>query len=139
MFRDTTVTQEGIRERSTGKTILTIGIHAFIGWALCTAAMVIPMLTIGVETALIIHAAGAPIIFTAVSLSYFKKYNYTTPLKTGLIFVGFIIFMDFFLVAMIVMRSFEMFASLLGTWIPFGLIFISTYATGTLVNRGSKP
>jgi hypothetical protein len=97
------------------------------------------MILTTVETALIIHAIGAPIIFTTVSLSYFNKYNYTTPLKTGLIFVGFIIFMDFFLVAMIVMNSFEMFASLLGTWIPFALIFISTYITGTLINRRKMP
>lgn len=116
---------------------MAIIIHAFIGWALCTASMVIGMATTTIENALIIHAIGAPVIFTAVSLSYFSKYNYTSPLKTGLIFVGFVIFMDFFLVSMIVMRSFEMFASLLGTWIPFALIFISTFVTGTLINRRS--
>jgi len=116
---------------------MAIIIHAFIGWALCTASMVIGMATTTIENALIIHAIGAPVIFTAVSLSYFSKYNYTSPLKTGLIFVGFVIFMDFFLVSMIVMRSFEMFASLLGTWIPFALIFTSTFVTGTLINRRS--
>lgn len=120
------------------KKILTILVHAFIGWALCTASMVIGMATTSIENALIIHAIGAPIIFTGVSLSYFRKYNYTSPLKTGLIFVGFVIFMDFFLVAMIVMKSFEMFASLLGTWIPFTLIFTSTYVTGLLTVRKSK-
>ncbi len=116
---------------------MAIIIHAFIGWALCTASMVTGMATTTIENALIIHAIGAPVIFTAVSLSYFSKYNYTSPLKTGLIFVGFVIFMDFFLVSMIVMRSFEMFASLLGTWIPFALIFTSTFVTGTLINRRS--
>jgi len=115
----------------------TIFIHAFIGWALCTASMVIGMATTTIENALIIHAIGAPIIFTGVSLSYFRKYNYVSPLKTGLIFVGFVIFMDFFLVSMIVMRSFEMFASLSGTWIPFALIFTSTFVTGSLINRNS--
>ena len=116
----------------------TIFIHAFIGWALCIASMVIGMATTSIENALIIHVIGAPIIFTGVSLSYFRKYYYTSPLKTGLIFVGFVIFMDFFLVAMIVMKSFEMFASLLGTWIPFALIFASNYVTGVLTVRSSK-
>jgi|APSaa5957512622_1039677.scaffolds.fasta_scaffold197911_2 hypothetical protein len=115
-----------------------IGIHAFIGWALCTATMVIGMATMSIENALIVHAVGAPIIFTAVSLSYFKRYNYTSPLATAEIFVGFVIFMDFFLVSMLVMKSFEMFTSLLGTWIPFTLIFISTAVTGLLINKGSK-
>jgi hypothetical protein len=137
MIKREAVKNEKHGERLSKKAILTIGVHAFIGWALCTAAMVIPMITINVETALVIHAVGAPVIFTTVSLNYFKKFNYTSPGRTGLIFVGFVIFMDFFLVAMIVMRSFEMFASLLGTWIPFTLIFISTFVTGLLVNRRS--
>ena len=113
-------------------------IHAFIGWAFCTAAMVIPMTLISVETALIIHAIGAPIIFTTVSLVYFNKFNYTTPLQTALFFVTFIILVDFFVVALMINRSLEMFASPLGTWIPFALIFTSTYVTGALVVRGSK-
>jgi uncharacterized integral membrane protein len=41
--------------------------------------------------------------------------------------------MDFFLVALIINRSFDMFRSLLGTWIPFGLIFLSSYLTGLVV------
>jgi hypothetical protein len=112
--------------------------HAFIGWAFCTAAMVIPMTLISVETALIIHAIAAPIIFTTVSLVYFNKYNYTTPLQTALFFVSFIIIVDFFVVALLINRSLEMFTSPLGTWIPFALIFTSTYVTGLLVTRNSR-
>lgn len=138
MFTKTSTIIERSQERLSKKAIGAIGVHAFIGWALCTASMVIGMATTTINNALIIHAIGAPIFFTAVSLSYFKKYNYTSPVKTGMIFVGFVIFMDFFLVSLIVMKSFEMFASLLGTWIPFALIFTSTYVTGSLINRGSN-
>jgi hypothetical protein len=35
-----------------------------------------------------------------------------------------------FVVAMLINHSFEMFASPLGTWLPFMLIFASTYLTG---------
>ncbi len=112
--------------------------HAFIGWALCTASMGISQATTTIENALIIHAVGAPIFFTVVSLNYFKRFNFTTPLMTALIFVGFVIFMDFFLVAMLVLKSFEMFTSMLGTWIPFALIFTSTYVTGLLTVRSPK-
>lgn len=117
---------------------LILFVHAFIGWAFCTAAMVIPMTLISVETALIIHAIAAPIIFTSVSLVYFNKFNYTTPLQTALFFVSFIIIVDFFVVALMINRSLEMFASPLGTWIPFALIFTSTYVTGYMVTRSSK-
>jgi hypothetical protein len=122
-------------EKLTRKEILIIGIHAFVGWALCAATMGIGMAVTSEANALIIHAIGAPIFFTGVSLSYFKRYNYTSPIKTALIFVGFVIFMDFFIVSLMVLGNFEMFASLLGTWIPFSLIVASTYLTGTIVQR----
>lgn len=72
-----------------------------------------------------------------MSLIYFKRFHYTTPFQTAIIFVGFVIVMDFFVVALLITRSLEMFASLLGTWIPFALIFTSTYVTG--VSLGRKP
>jgi len=120
------------------KKIFIVLAHAFVGWALCTASMVIGMATMSLDSALIAHAIGAPIFFTIVSLVYFNRFNYTTPLQTAMIFVGFVIAMDFFLVALIINRSFDMFASLLGTWIPFALIFSSTYLTGNYVVRKAK-
>lgn len=115
--------------------VLIILAHAFVGWAFCTATMVIGMATMSIDNALIVHAIGAPIFFTAVSLVYFNKFNYTSPLRTALIFMSFVIVVDFFVVALLVNRSLEMFASPLGTWIPFALIFTSTYVTGLLINR----
>jgi hypothetical protein len=46
-----------------------------------------------------------------------------------------VITLDFFVVALMINRSLEMFASLLGTWIPFALIFTSTYVTGLYMGR----
>jgi len=115
--------------------LVSIFVHAFVGWALCAATMGIGMATMSLQNALIIHAIGAPIFFTLVSLIYFKKFNYTTPLQTALIFVGFVIAADFFVVALLMNRSLEMFASLLGTWFPFAFIFTSTYVTGWYTGR----
>jgi hypothetical protein len=120
------------------KKVLIILAHAFVGWALCGAIMFIGMSVMEMQTTLIVHAIGAPIIFTIISLVYFNKFNYTPPLQTALIFVSFVIVVDFFLVALIINRSLEMFASPLGTWIPFALIFTSTYVTGLLTTRSSK-
>ncbi len=112
--------------------------HAFIGWALCAATMGIGMATMSLDTTLIVHAIGAPIFFIILSLIYFHKFHYTSPLQTGLIFVGFVIAVDFFVVALIIIGSLEMFTSLLGTWIPFALIFTSTYLTGLLTGKSPK-
>jgi hypothetical protein len=110
--------------------IITVLAHAFAGWALCAATMGIGMAATSINNALIIHAIGAPIFFMIISLIYFKKFNYTTPLRTATIFVSFVIIVDFFVVALLINKSLDMFASLLGTWIPFVLIFTSTYLTG---------
>ena len=123
------------------KKLVIIFVHAFIGWVLCAATMGIGMATMTLEKTLIVHAIGAPIFFAVVSLIYFRKFNYTTPLQTAMIFDGFVIAVDFFVVALLINRSLEMFVSLLGTWIPFALIFASTYLTGLFVLKklGLKP
>jgi hypothetical protein len=111
----------------------------FIGWMLCFGVMGIGMATMSLDNALIVHAVAAPIIFGAVSLVYFKRFGYTSPLATATTFVGFVITMDFLLVALVINRSLAMFASPIGTWIPFSLIFASTYIVGLYLARRGSP
>jgi hypothetical protein len=120
------------------KKIMIILAHALIGWALCGATMGIGLATMPLEDALIVHALAAPVFFTGISLVYFQKFNYTTPFQTALIFVGFVMAMDFFVVALLINRSLDMFASLLGTWIPFALIFAAAYLRGVMVRRSAE-
>jgi hypothetical protein len=110
---------------------------ALVGWALCAATMGIGMSLIGVPVALVIHAVASPVIFAVIAMVYFKRFAYTTPFTTAVAFVVIVVFMDVVMVAMLVQRSFEMFTSLLGTWLPFVLIFASTYLTGAIVQPGS--
>ncbi|HSB02576.1 MAG TPA: hypothetical protein VLE49_18140 [Anaerolineales bacterium] len=113
--------------------ILMILAHAFGGWTLCAATMGIGMAVTTLDNTLVVHAIAAPIFFTGISLIYFRKFNYTTPLQTALCFLAFVVAMDFFVVAMLINRSFEMFTSILGTWLPFALIFAATYLTGRFI------
>jgi hypothetical protein len=116
----------------TGTQIIIVLVFAFIGWAACGATMGIGMALTTLRTTLIIHAIGAPIYFIVVSLIYFKKFNYTTPLTTAAIFVAFVAVVDFFLVALVINKSLDMFRSFLGTWLPFILIFSATWTTGSV-------
>lgn len=125
-------------QRTTFAKTLIILAHAFVGWALCGAIMGVGPLLMPMQTTLIVHLIAAPIIFAAISYFYFTKFAFTTPLQTALIFVGFVIFTDFLLVGVIIIGSLEMFSSPIGTWIPFILIFASTYLTGTLVTRQTR-
>jgi hypothetical protein len=110
--------------------VLIIVFLGLIGWALCGAIMFIGMSVMSIETTLIVHAIGAPVIFSLISLFYFKRYRFTKPLLTAVLFLLIVVLMDFFLVAMVINRSMDMFRDPLGTWIPFGLIFLSTFLTG---------
>ncbi len=122
-------------DKNLAKKIIIIFVIAVIGWGLCGAIMGIGMQVMSMDTTLIAHAIGAPIIFSLLSILYFRKFGFTTPLQTAIIFLAIVVFLDFFVVALFVEKSFEMFASPLGTWTPFALIFLSTYLTG-LFTRG---
>ena len=115
--------------------IVVLVVHAFVGWALCAATMGIGMAVTDLPTALIIHAIGAPIFFAAVSAVYFTRFNYTAPLPTAALFVGLVIAVDFLVVALLINKNLSMFGSLIGTWIPFMLIFVSTFLTGMFVPK----
>ncbi len=118
-----------------GPRMITLLGHGLTGWALCAATMGIGLALTSMENTLVIHAIAAPIFFAIVTFVYFRYFPYTTPLTTALTFLGLVIALDFFLVALVINKSLEMFTSLLGTWIPFALIFASTYVTGSLVTR----
>ncbi|NIM94515.1 MAG: hypothetical protein GTO18_12510 [Anaerolineales bacterium] len=120
------------------KQVSVILVFGAVGWALCGAIMFIGMSVMDLQTTLIVHAIGAPIIFTLLSLLYFTKFRYTSPLQTAIAFFIQVILMDFFIVALLINRSFDMFLSPLGTWIPFVLIFLSTYLTGLWVEKQGK-
>jgi len=117
------------------KKVIVIIIHAFIGWALCGATIGIGRSLATMETTLIIHAIAAPLFFIIITSVYYRKFAFTKPLTTALVFIGFVILMDAGLVAPVFEQSYEMFTSLIGTWIPFLLIFLSTYLTGKYLEK----
>lgn len=126
-----------MKQLNPGRVII-IAALGLLGWALCGAIMFIGMSVMSIETTLIVHAIGAPVIFSLISIFYFTKYRFTSPLQTAVLFLLIVILMDFFLVALVINKSMEMFQSLLGTWIPFGLIFLSTYLIGLMVESKAK-
>jgi len=107
--------------------------HGLAGWILCGATMGVGMKIAGLRTALIVHALAAPGIFTALSLSYFHRLDSWPPFRAAAAFLGVVVLMDTLVVALLVERSFAMFESILGTWLPFLLIFVSTWWTGLAV------
>jgi len=120
------------------RSALVFVLHGLVGWALCAATMGIGMATVGLQTALVVHAVAAPIIFAAVSWLYFTRSASSGPLATAAGFLGIVVFMDFFVVALLVQRSLAMFSSFVGTWLPFMLIFASTFLVGIALRRSKS-
>ena len=119
------------------KLLIILGL-GFVGWAGCGAIMFVGMAITSMQTTLIAHAVGGPVIFALISWIYFTKFNYTTPLQTAVLFLSLVIFLDLFLVSLLINRNLEMFGSFMGTWLPFALIFLSTYLTGFYVEARSR-
>jgi hypothetical protein len=103
---------------------------AVVGWALCFATIGIGQAVTTIDITLIVHAILAPLFFIGLSWLYFRRFPEASPLATAVVFVGIVMALDFFLVALVILRDLAMFASVLGTWIPFASIFAATYLTG---------
>jgi len=113
--------------------------HGLAGWGLCGVTMGVGMKVTTLENTLVIHAVAAPIIFTAISLLYFHRLSSWSPLRTAAAFLSVVVSMDAFVVALLIEQDFKMFKSILGTWLPFSLIFISTWLTGLVFRRAAHP
>ena len=111
--------------------------HAVVGWAYCGAIIGVGRQFLLLHTTLVIHAIGAPLGFALISLFYYRRYAFTSPLQTAAAFLGVVAALDLFLVAPAFEKSYAMFSSVLGTWIPFALIFAATYITGRFTSSQS--
>ncbi len=120
-----------------GRGVGTLLAFAFVGWVLCAATMGIGMATTSEQTAMLIHAVLAPLFFVVVSWAYFRRARTLSPWQTAVAFVAFVMVVDFVVVAVVILRSLDMFTNPLGTWIPFGLIFLATYLTGLASTRAA--
>lgn len=118
--------------------IVVIAAHALVLWLLCSALMFAGLSLLSLEGALVVHAIGAPVFAAVVAWFYFKRHPYPSPPVTALLFVVIIIFVDLFVVALLIEQSFAMFASIPGTWLPFALIFLAVYLTGHFVTERTR-
>ncbi len=88
---------------------------------------------LGLEKTLKVHAIVAPLYAALVSFVYFTRFRAVTPLAAAAFFTGFIVVLDGALVAPVFEKSYSMFSSVLGTWLPFLSIFAASYLTGTWI------
>lgn len=107
-------------------------------WACCGAVMGLAQSLTTTDNALLIHAAAAPVVGAGLSFAYYRATRSDRFVFTAGVLTVTPAALDFFVVATLLLRSYGMFGSLIGTWIPFALIFVSSYLTGKIaVGRGT--
>lgn len=111
--------------------------YATAGWAICGALIAVGRRFLSIEATLDVHAIGAPLAFALLSWRYHRRHGFTSPPVTAGVFVGLVMALDLFVVAMAIERDFAMFRSFVGTWLPMMLIFAATYWAGLAGSRRS--
>jgi menaquinone-dependent protoporphyrinogen oxidase len=107
--------------------------YGMAGWAACAAIMGLLLRTTGLTTALAVHAVAAPAVFAFLAVRYFRARGARDPFPTAVAWTMLVAALDLIVVAAAIERSIAMFASIAGTWLPFVLIFLSTWATGSVL------
>lgn len=115
-------------------------IHGVIGWAICGASVGIGRQLVSMDTTLVIHAVVAPLAFGLLTWNHVRRHRDSRPGATALTMLGIVVGLDALVVAPFFERSYAMFQSVLGTWIPFASILASSFFVGrvmtTRVARG---
>ena len=104
--------------------------HAFAIWVACALTIAGGRRIVGMGATLWIHAGVAPIAAALVSSAYFNHARAASPLAAATFFAAFALLLDATLVGVVIEKSYAMFASLLGTWVPLLSIFAATYCVG---------
>ena len=104
-----------------------------VGWALCAALMMTLQATVPLGLALAIHAIVAPVIFATMARFYFRNRGARDPLATAIAWTSTVIALDAVVVAGVLERSVAMFVSVSGTWLPFLMIFLAVWGTGSVI------
>lgn len=108
--------------------------HALAAWAACAAIMGVSLRIAPTSVALALHAVAAPLVYAAIAVHYFRPRGAREPLPTAFAFVAIALALDAGIVSALVLDSFAMFASPLGSWLPLGLVFLVTWVVGLVMS-----
>jgi hypothetical protein len=105
----------------------------FVLWGACGAVIAIGRRLWTLNTTLRVHLAAAPVIFFVVSAIHKMLAPDFNFLLRATVLTGLVVMLDAVVVAPLFERSYAMFRSLIGTWLPFAAIFLAGVAAGLKV------
>lgn len=108
------------------RTALLLG-YALTGWAVCGATVAIGRRLMSMDATLLVHAVVAGLAFGLLAWHYVRRYPDAAALRVSVTMLSVVIGLDVLIVAPFLERSYAMFRSVLGTWVPFTLILTASY------------
>jgi hypothetical protein len=105
---------------------------ALVLWAACGGVIAIGRRFWSLDTTLRVHLIAAPVLAFLVSLAHRGLAPGFDPMVRAVAMTAIIVILDAGVVAPLFERSYAMFRSLIGTWLPFVAIFLASLAAGVV-------
>jgi hypothetical protein len=105
---------------------------AVILWGACGAVIGIGRRLWSIDTTLRVHLVAAPAIAFLVAAAHRELVPQFNPLLRAAAMTIIVMLLDALVVAPLFERSYVMFKSVTGTWLPFLAIFAAAWAAGAL-------
>lgn len=129
----------GVAIEPPARSLLRLFVHPVVGWALSAGTLLGLRELVAGGTALVLHAIATPVIFLALAIHYFRPKGAREPLTTALSWLGVVLFLDFAVVAGLMLQDFAMFTSFAGFWLPILVLFVVTWTTGAWMSTMPWP
>jgi hypothetical protein len=104
-------------------------------WAFCGAIMFVGRAVTTLDTTLLVHLVGAPLGAAVAAFAFQRLSGGLSPVLVAASFVAVAVALDLVLVAPVFEKSFAMFGSVIGLWLPQALIFLAAWRAGLAAAR----
>ncbi len=106
---------------------------AFVLWGACGGVIGVGRKLWSLDTTLRVHLLAAPIFAFLVAVAHRELAPQFNPLLRAAALTIIVMSLDALVVAPLFERSYAMFRSVVGTWLPFLAIFAAAWAAGVVV------
>ena len=107
---------------------------ALVLWGACGAVIAVGRKLWSLDTTLRVHLIAAPVFAFLVSAAHALLAPDFDPALRAAAITALVILLDAGVVAPLFERSFAMFRSFIGTWLPFIAIFLASWAAGVVIS-----
>ncbi len=114
-------------------------LHGLAGWAICGATVGVGREIVSMQTTLLVHAVVTPLAFALLAWHHARRFPDVSPRGVAFGMTLIVVGLDGLVVAPFLERSYAMFRSVLGTWVPFASIAAASYLAVRVAgwNQGS--